>query len=1750
MLKRILVTILCLSITFTGLGTIANAATDGQQALSSNGNRKEEIVTLSRILEKFHKEESWLDQQLAEGYSLYQIYTALDQSGGDLSAYKTIISKNGTKTNDPQVQVNKLETSSALLLNRPSSLAAQADYDQAAVDHLPVDQPLSPYVESYGSDSVSVATGDLTVGYTDFTLPGSIPFSLNRVYDSSKANNDISVKLSGNIYKNEAGTRREEADSQLGRGWRWDQPYIMTRDSRRFLYFPGIGTYRILSDLTLQGYKYKNLKLADDTSAVVNGRTSKYKLAVLNGPNYYFDDAGYLILIQDDYNNRVEFSYTKQGIGNVLTKVKNSDGNELAFTYTDTQVTVKQTGTELVKVYTHVMDEDRPVLTKVTDALGKDTKYFYRLPEARFNFLASLVGQLDQQSWDNSALLTRIVSPTSSITDFDYAPSLKTIGSYATRFVFKTTKRQDAYAALNGDVIVHKRSFNYTNEDLTSFGKDAKWVTTIEGPHAKQTFQLRKLFDGATQPDIHFLDEYRTEGDQAASVEKLTYDSSKRNIPIKVEDYYIQNGKSSEPVTGKYKYDENGLILSLKQSTGQETTYDYQKSAEPYFWNQPSTVKTKIADNQFRVETNAYDSLGGLKQSSISETGSVNKLLSQTNYQYDSYGNPVVVEVKDDSRTISTRQFYESPYGHHLVTKESTQVTGIDNSSSTVSRQYEYFPTGALSLDVDEAGNKTSYQYDKTGRIVLTGYSDGSSEKVVYDDNLNTVTSTDPSGLVTIKKYNPVGFLAQEVQDDAVFQYFYDTEGNTEEYIDAEGNKTSYKYDSLDRLVQTNYADGSKDLVDYDLINRTTTNTDASGYKMKETYDLLGQTVSIEEFNNETNTVLEKRGYNLVGDVISVTDGKNQQTIYGYDGLGRTISVTDPKQQTTKYTYSLSGNLTKIQLPDRSEINKQYDELGREILHINQGNQSRKYYYDTRGNITKFVDFSGKTKEYQYDSDNHLTQIKAPETTINYTYDFSGRRTTMQDAQGTTRYTYDPTDGSLTTLTYPDGTKIEYSYNTQVRTGYTLVSPNGSATQIQGNLDELNRVKDLEVSSKSGAAAALAATPGDKISFEYGSNKLLKRQTTVSGTGIVYSYKGYDLSGVSVEQGGNQKQQFNYQYDNNKNIISRTQNQITDSFAYDPLNRIQKESTTESTRTYSYDNKGNRINVEGSKIAGMQNAEFTFDSLDRLTGVKGEGKEVSYRYNGDDLLYERKEKDKLIRYYYDEEAKLIAEAEVKPDGSPKLLYVYVYDLGGQLWARKDKNTGAMQYYQFNGHGDVIGLTDSKGTELNSYAYDVWGHPENTKETVPNIFRYSGEYWDETTGLQYLRARWYDPGMGRFIAEDTYEGDVTNPLSLNLYTYVENNPLISVDPTGHWCTSADGRNAHPGQCSSNDPEKYYMDDYQIPKGMPYLVNGRYLGEYRYDNGLKFTSDPQGNRQYNFWNMFPKDVYYYDYVMSKPLSSTTWTAVSVNVTAIFKKFVANVVSKTKSKTKTNSCNCFVAGTKIKTDEGEKNIEDIEVGDKVLSKDEETGKQAYKEVTHLYRNDKEIIYELTVGDQVIETTDNHPFWVEGKGWVLAADLQVGDKLQQSNGNTLKIDNIKIVRHEEKVKVYNFTVAEFHTYFVSDLGIWVHNIGPCDVIPNQGKVSVVNRAPSVDAGKQGKHIQGHNNFDSNKTAWPKGQNGVELTQKAWLKGTRTSKTGNVRVWDTGKPIGPNGETGIRVHIDSKGNIHGYPVDPSIYLP
>ncbi|WP_245742771.1 polymorphic toxin-type HINT domain-containing protein [Fontibacillus panacisegetis] len=507
---------------------------------------------------------------------------------------------------------------------------------------------------------------------------------------------------------------------------------------------------------------------------------------------------------------------------------------------------------------------------------------------------------------------------------------------------------------------------------------------------------------------------------------------------------------------------------------------------------------------------------------------------------------------------------------------------------------------------------------------------------------------------------------------------------------------------------------------------------------------------------------------------------------------------------------------------------------------------------------------------------------------------------------------------------------------------------------------------------------------------------------------------------MSHKRNGTGLRSYSYSYDMNRNITGISENGATaKQFTYDPMNRITTSS--QFNETYSYDSRGNRqtLKTESAHLMG-KTVSYQYDEWDRLTKVNlANGASVEYKYNGDNLLVERKEGTVITRYYYDGQV-IIAEGTVKADGSTDLKTSYLYGHSLMMSEDASDNKG---YYLSNGHGDVVEICDSAGNILNQYTYDIWGNTLTASENVHNLFRYSGEYWDKSTNLQYLRARWYDPSIGRFIGEDTYEGQINNPLSLNLYTYVSNNPLKYVDPSGYrqeWGAGGGG----------SQKVTFWENEWNALK----------TAHSSWYNGIDFYTGGTLTALNNYYRVSQENPWSIEHFLSAgfivvevfPQGKSSKTVASLTDDGI--AFIQKLLMK--------ECNCFTSGTEVLTDEGEKNIEDIEVGDMVLAKNEETGEQAYKEVTALHRNEKDTTYKLSVGNQIIETTDNHPFWVDGKGWALAIDLKVGDELVQSNGNHLTIDNIEIVHHDEKVKVYNFTVADFHTYFVSSLGIWVHNI------------------------------------------------------------------------------------------------------------
>ena len=186
------------------------------------------------------------------------------------------------------------------------------------------------------------------------------------------------------------------------------------------------------------------------------------------------------------------------------------------------------------------------------------------------------------------------------------------------------------------------------------------------------------------------------------------------------------------------------------------------------------------------------------------------------------------------------------------------------------------------------------------------------------------------------------------------------------------------------------------------------------------------------------------------------------------------------------------------------------------------------------------------------------------------------------------------------------------------------------------------------------------------------------------------------------------------------------------------------------------------------------------------------------------------------------------------------------------------------------------------------------------------------------------------------------------------------------------------------------------------------------------------------------------------------------------------------------------CFVAGTLIHTSDGLKPIEEIETDDTVLSRDEETGAVDYKRVTRRFVTPDQPVIELSLEDEeggieTLGTTAEHPFWVKARGWIGAGELLPGDEVFTSTGGWLKVTGSTWLSGRQTV--YNLEVEGYHTYFVGNVGAWVHNM--CHVPASKNPV----------AGK----ITGYTKHGLNQAVGRNGGRGVNA--KAMLEAVRNPK-------------------------------------------
>ena len=208
----------------------------------------------------------------------------------------------------------------------------------------------------------------------------------------------------------------------------------------------------------------------------------------------------------------------------------------------------------------------------------------------------------------------------------------------------------------------------------------------------------------------------------------------------------------------------------------------------------------------------------------------------------------------------------------------------------------------------------------------------------------------------------------------------------------------------------------------------------------------------------------------------------------------------------------------------------------------------------------------------------------------------------------------------------------------------------------------------------------------------------------------------------------------------------------------------RNSSGQEEVTSFEYDPQGNLLKDAKAK--------YTYDSFNRLQKAEAFSGQVQInRYDAEGLRHEIEENSKLVQFIYSDR-ELIAETNTNGD-----LTRYIRGLG-LISSDIDK---AKTYYHYCSDelGSITHILDEEGKTLNHYEYDAFGNTTISEETVDNRFRYTGEQYDKVTEQYYLRARYYNPIIGRFLQEDSYYND-----GLNLYAYCESNPVRYIDPSGY------------------------------------------------------------------------------------------------------------------------------------------------------------------------------------------------------------------------------------------------------------------------------------------------------------------------------------------------------------------------------
>lgn len=419
--------------------------------------------------------------------------------------------------------------------------------------------------------------------------------------------------------------------------------------------------------------------------------------------------------------------------------------------------------------------------------------------------------------------------------------------------------------------------------------------------------------------------------------------------------------------------------------------------------------------------------------------------------------------------------------------------------------------------------------------------------------------------------------------------------------------------------------------------------------------------------------------------------------------------------------------------PDVTNIS--YDDVGRRTS-MTDGTGTSIWVWDSLGRLTSSVDGASKIVGYGYDRRGNVTSIAYPGSTgtVTRTFDNAGRLWKVKDwLNHETVFNYDA-DSFLTGQVYPNGT--------------TATSTPDAAGQL------------------SGISHAPTVTPDSPFaSFAHGRDNL-GQLTSVTSTDVPTDNHSYEYTAINQLSRDNGAA---YAYDTADNLVARAGGKTQ---AYDAAHQLCWSATTPGpscaspptgATTYGHDTRGNRTTMTTSGIA----TTLAYDQANRL---KTYGTGNTYTYNGDGLRTSKTVSGTTSAFTWDLAAGLPL---LLVDGTTN----YVHGPGG-LPLEQVTSAGVVTYYHHDQLGSTRALTNSAGAVVATYTYDPYGKVTASTGTATNPFGFAGQYTDAESGLQYLRARYYDPGTGVFITRDPIEAQTREP-----YGYVGGNPLNATDPAG-------------------------------------------------------------------------------------------------------------------------------------------------------------------------------------------------------------------------------------------------------------------------------------------------------------------------------------------------------------------------------